>query len=56
MLYIEQKQKEKRDSLINQGINNLCEWANVGNEIANLDYNNYASIDGNDLQLVKLFR
>ena len=56
MLYIEQKWKEKRYSLINQGINYLREWANVGNEIANLDYNNYDGIDGNDLQLIKLFR
>ena len=56
MLYIEQKWKQRRDALINQGNNDLCEWENVGNEIANLDYNNYTSIDDNDLRLVKLFR
>ena len=32
------------------------EWAHFGNDIVNLNYSNYASIEGNDLQLVKVFR
>lgn len=56
MLYIEQKFKEKRYSLINNSIIDLCKWENIGYYLLNLNYNNFNSIDSNNLRLVLLFR
>ncbi len=54
--FIEQKWKEKRDSLVQNGINDIRRWAHCGNEVIdNLDETAF-NTEKSELRLILLFR
>ena len=54
--YIKQKWEDRRNELVNNGVNDLREWARCGNDVIQNTNEASFNIERQDLRLILLFK